>query len=112
METFDVSNKYYVYVLYSLKDYGLYIGFTTDLKKRLTNHSKGRSVATKHRTPLKLIHYEYFISRSDAKAREVFLKSGYGREQLTKILKNTSEKCLKFSSCFVLHNKHSIEDSN
>lgn len=84
----DVS-RYYVYILLSLRDHGLYIGFTTDLKRRLTQHSKSQVTATKLRVPLKLIHYEYFIDKADAKAREEFLKSGYGRVQLQEFLKRT-----------------------
>ena len=92
-ETSDVSNhKFYTYILYSLKDKGLYIGFTNNLKNCLALHAKGQVVATKSRTPLKLIHYEYFINRSDAEAREKFLKSGYGRKQFKEILKHTLEK--------------------
>jgi putative endonuclease len=89
METFDVSSKYYVYVLYSLKDKGLYIGFTTDLKRRLIEHAKGLSKATKLRRPFLLIHYEYFINKADAKVREKFLKSVFGREQLKQALKRS-----------------------
>lgn len=92
METSDVSSKYYIYILYSLKDQGLYIGYTTDLKNRLTQHSKNQATSTKLRTPFKLIHYEYFIDKKDAKAREKYLKSGYGRKQLNQILKRTFEK--------------------
>lgn len=91
-ETSDVSprqTRYYVYILFSLKDKGLYIGFTNDLKVRLKQHANGKVDATKNRTPLKLIHYEYFINEKDAKAREKFLKSGYGRKQFKEILKNT-----------------------
>ena len=84
----DVS-RFYVYILFSLKDRGLYIGFTADLKKRLILHSKSQVTSTKLRTPFKLIHYEYFINKSDAKAREEFLKSGFGRKQLKEILKRT-----------------------
>ena len=108
METCDVSEKFYVYVLYSLKDHGLYIGFTTNLKKRLTTHSKGQSVATKNRTPLKLIHYEYFVDKADAKAREVFLKSGFGRQQLNQVLKKTFETYLKTKSGFAFRNKRLV----
>jgi putative endonuclease len=79
---------YYVYVLFSRKDDGLYIGYTEDLKSRLGEHFKGRVVATKHRRPLLLIHYEAFTNKKDAKAREVFLKSGFGRSQLRKALQN------------------------
>lgn len=92
-ETSDVStHRFYVYILYSLHDKGFYIGFSTDLKARLTRHSKGEVTATKFRRPLKLIHYEYFINEEDAKAREEFLKSGYGRRQLKDILKRTFTK--------------------
>lgn len=89
-ETFDVSHsKFYVYILYSYKDGKFYIGFTNNLKKRLTEHANGKVMSTKNRLPLKLIHYEYFINRKDAEAREKFLKSGYGRQQFKEILKNT-----------------------
>jgi putative endonuclease len=88
-ETSDVSVRFYVYILYSVKDNKFYIGFTNNLKKRLTEHANGKVEATKNRIPLKLIHYEYFINLSDAKAREKFLKSGYGRKQFKEILKHT-----------------------
>lgn len=91
-ETSDVSSsktRFYVYILFSQKDKGLYIGFTNNLKNRLTLHANGSVDATKSRTPLKLIHYEYFINEQDAKVREEFLKSGYGRKQFKEILKNT-----------------------
>ncbi|HEX7042895.1 MAG TPA: GIY-YIG nuclease family protein [Patescibacteria group bacterium] len=89
-ETSDVStSKFYTYVLYSLKDLGFYIGYTNNLKRRLIQHAKGEVEATKNRIPVKLIHYEYFVNEEDAKARETFLKSGYGRKQLKEILKKT-----------------------
>ena len=79
----------YVYVLKSKKDSGLYIGFTSDLKKRFKEHNSGYSKSTKSRIPFKLIYYESFINISDTRAREIYLKSGYGRKQLGDILKNT-----------------------
>lgn len=90
-ETSDVSTvaRFYIYILYSLRDKGWYIGFTTNLKNRLSEHARGRVSATRLRTPLKLIHYEYFINATDAKAREKYLKSGYGREQIKAFLKRT-----------------------
>lgn len=91
IKTSDVllSNKYYIYVLFSLKDRKFYIGFTINLKNRLIGHAHGLVVSTRNRRPLKLIHYEYFIDKADAKAREVFLKSGFGRNQLKESLKRT-----------------------
>lgn len=70
-KTSDVSSlKFYTYILYSFNDKGLYIGFTNNLKNRLTLHVKGQVTATQKRLPVKLIHYEYFINEQDAKARE------------------------------------------
>lgn len=79
---------YYVYILHSTKDSGLYIGYTTDLKRRLPEHKNGTSKSTKYRIPVQLIHYEAFREIADAKAREKYLKSGYGREQLRNQLKH------------------------
>lgn len=89
-ETSDVSlNKYFVYILNSQKDHKLYIGYTTNLESRLIEHKFGRVTSTKNRRPLQLILYEAFIDKSDALAREKFLKSGFGREQMKKAMKST-----------------------
>jgi putative endonuclease len=65
---------FYVYVLKSLKDEKLYIGFTRDLRKRLQEHDTGMSQATRYRAPFELIYYEAFKSENDAKRREIKLK--------------------------------------
>jgi putative endonuclease len=85
----DQKSKWYVYVLFCLKSRNLNIGFTHDLKKRLIMHSSGNVRSTKYRLPVLLIHYEYFINEADAKAGEIFLKSGYGLSQLKNILPKT-----------------------
>jgi len=82
---------YYVYLLISEKDRGFYIGFSQNLRRRLKEHNSGKNVSTKHRKPWQLIYYEAFSNEKDAKAREVYLKSGYGRDQIKSILKNTLE---------------------
>lgn len=79
---------FYVYILFSLIDRKLYIGYSQDLKTRIKDHLKGKVRATKNRVPLKLIHYEAYGNQKDAKAREKFLKSGFGRNQLKKSLQN------------------------
>jgi putative endonuclease len=84
----SVEKFYYVYVLFSLKDKKLYIGYTKDIFKRFDLHKEGKVSSTKNRRPLILIFYEAFTKRKDAKSREVFLKSGFGRNELKKCLKN------------------------
>jgi putative endonuclease len=78
---------YYTYVLKSIKDGELYIGYTADLKKRISRHNKGQNIATKPHIPYRIIHFEGFLNRIDAKNREIFLKSGWGLRSIKTMLK-------------------------
>ena len=64
--------QYCVYVLYSLKDNNFYIGYTTNLHERLTDHLLGNSQATKFRKPFILLFCEYFLSKHHAIRREKY----------------------------------------
>ena len=77
---------HYVYVLRSLKDGNLYTGYTTDLRQRVANHTAGKAPFTRNRRPLQLIYHEAYLLQNDAKARELFLKSGYGKRFIRKQL--------------------------
>lgn len=77
-------SMYYVYVLQSETDAGLYIGYSSDLKRRISQHQAGESQATAYRGPWQLIYYEAYRMRQDAEGRERFLKSGAGRRYLSK----------------------------
>lgn len=79
---------HYVYVLQSKKDTLLYTGCTNNLQRRFKMHNTGKVFSTMNRVPLKLIYYEAFLDRSDAFSRERWLKTGWGRNQLQKILSN------------------------
>ena len=83
---------YCVYVLHSVADDHLYVGFSTDLKQRLTDHFQGRVPATAPRRPLHLVHVEYYLSRNDAIRREKYLKSTKGKRTLRLMLQNSLEK--------------------
>jgi putative endonuclease len=83
---------FYVYVLKSLKDNGLYIGFTSNLRQRLTEHNEGKSLATNPRKPFKLIFYEAYENKYDALRREKYFKTGRGRTSLNLMLKETLSK--------------------
>lgn len=73
---------YYVYILQSQKTKELYKGSAEDLRKRVVEHNAGKVTATKHATPWKLLYYEAFVSKTDARREELFLKSGKGRERI------------------------------
>jgi putative endonuclease len=73
---------HYVYVLRSLSDDGLYVGYSANLRRRLVQHNEGAALATSRRGPWKLIYYEAYLERIDALGREKYLKSGGGRRFL------------------------------
>ena len=81
----------YVYVLKSKKDDNLYVGCTNNLQKRITLHNKGQVESTHLRNPFKLLFYEAFVDSTDAFEREQWLKTGWGRNQLKTMLRNTLE---------------------
>ena len=65
---------YFVYILQSLRTKRLYIGVTSNLKKRLKEHNTGKNKATKRYTPWVLIYCEIYRSKKDALTRERKLK--------------------------------------
>jgi putative endonuclease len=73
---------FYVYVLRSVTDNSLYIGYSTNLRKRFAQHIQGDAFATSYRGPWKLIYYEAYLEQADALGRERYLKSGAGRRFL------------------------------
>lgn len=87
---------FYTYILQSLKDSTLYVGFTEDLRSRLAKHNRRENISTRSRAPFKLIHYEAFINEQDAKSREKYLKSGWGLRSLKTLLANYFSKSSVF----------------
>ncbi len=79
---------HYVYVLLSLKDNKFYIGYSSDLKRRLKEHETGGSNSTKKRLPFKLVYYEAHTNKEDAKRREKYFKTSKGKSSLKQILRN------------------------
>ena len=72
---------FYTYVL-MCADGNLYIGSTTDLQRRLSQHEAAEVSATAHRSPVRLVYYEACRSEKAARLREKQLKTGYGRRYL------------------------------
>jgi len=78
---------YHVYVLKSLKNEKLYVGFTRKtVQERLKEHNEGKNVWTRNNGPFVVMHFEKFHSRKQALLREKYLKSGAGRKFLRKFL--------------------------
>ena len=69
-----------VYILESTQFGKLYTGLTDDLTNRLKKHNAGGVRSTKAYKPYKIIHTEHFTNKTEARRRELFLKSGQGRK--------------------------------
>ena len=80
---------YYTYILQSLKNEKLYVGYTKDLRRRFLEHNNKQGGSyTKSNAPFKIIFYEAYLNREDAVGAERFFKTGYGREVLKSKIKN------------------------
>jgi len=82
---------YYVYVLRNTGTGMMYIGSTSNLKRRFLEHQEGKSLFTRKNKKggkWQLVYFEGYPNKADAKSREKFLKGGSGRNYLKKQLKN------------------------
>lgn len=80
---------FYVYVLKSLKDHLLYIGFTSfHPNKRLIEHNKGDTISTNPRRPFMLLYYEAHTSEEDARRREKYFKTDKGKSSIKQMVRN------------------------
>ena len=69
----------YVYLLQSESVIGQrYVGVTSDLKQRFTDHNAGKSPHTSKYVPWKLVAYVAFSDEQKAETFERCLKSGSG----------------------------------
>ncbi len=70
---------HYVYLLQSEASVGeRYVGVTSDLRRRLTDHNARKSPHTSKYAPGKLVTYVAFSNKEKADSFESYLKSGSG----------------------------------
>ena len=79
---------FYTYVLKSKKDGMFYTGSTNDLRRRIKEHQSGKMYATSKRTPLELVYYEACLNDHDARKREKYLKTTWGKRYIKNRLKS------------------------
>ena len=78
---------FYVYVIESIKNEELYIGYSSDLRRRFQEHNQGLNFSTKRYKPWKCIYYESCLHEKDAKRREKYFKTSQGQRLLKRRLK-------------------------
>ena len=86
---------FYTYVLKTKKGNELYIGYTSNLKKRFIEHNQGLNFSTKSFRPWEIIYYEACVDKSDAERRENYLKTTQGGRMLKIRIKNYFKQCGK-----------------
>jgi len=80
---------YTVYVLRSLRNGGLYVGVTKrSAEERLQEHNAAKTEGNRNRLPYELVYTENYTSFELALRREVFLKTGKGRQVLKNVITN------------------------
>ena len=76
---------YYVYILKSLNYRKSYVGSSNDVERRLQEHNTGKSLYTRRHKPWIILKTEEFNNYKEARKKELFYKSGIGREELRKL---------------------------
>ena len=92
----ELKRIYYVYVIKSLKDGRLYTGQTSNLKRRLVEHTSGQTKSIKGRGTFRLVYFETFTNKTAAIKRENFLKTGQGRILKRKLIESFPKEKLTF----------------
>jgi len=82
---------YYVYLLQGRGGF-LYVGSTSDLRRRFSEHNNREELSTKYYAPFRLIYYEAYCDKKDALIRERSLKHhssaiGHLKRRIKNILK-------------------------
>ena len=72
----------YMYTVYVLQDKNgkLYKGLTNNLKRRLQEHKRGKTITTNKMANIKLIYKEEFSNFDQARKRELYFKTAAGRK--------------------------------
>jgi len=78
----------YTYVLQSLRDNKFYTGSTNDLQTRIKEHQDGKVPSTRYRRSFRIIYYEACLNDHDARLREQYLKTAWGKRYIKNRLKN------------------------
>jgi putative endonuclease len=65
---------HHVYLLKSSQGNHFYVGYTSDIDRRLAEHHQGKVYYTKRYRPWRLVYFETFFDEAQAKERERKLK--------------------------------------
>lgn len=85
----------YLWYVYALQgERRIYVGMTSDLRRRIAEHQQGKTHTTQRIGVFRLIYYEAFLSKKDASQQERYYKTGSGREVLRRKLEHSLQSDL------------------
>ena len=76
---------FWVYAISSLNRSYIYVGLTSGLESRIARHNKGYEKTTKPYRPFVLLFSEQVNTKTDARERKKYWKSGIGKEKLRRL---------------------------
>ena len=80
----------FTYILFSQKLNKYYVGSTTDLERRLTEHNRGKEKFTSLGVPWVLVYKDSFEFLIDARKREGHIKKQKSRIYIENLIKNSA----------------------
>ena len=72
---------FYVYLLKSGKDGSFYVGQTDNLEARIIRHNSGFVSSTRKKIPWRIVGYEEYQVRDEARWREYNIKRSYSKKK-------------------------------
>ena len=75
-----------VYAIYDKFCNEIYVGLTNNLDRRIKEHTRGQTQYTKKVVNINLIYTEEFVNYKNARKKEIYLKSGCGKEFLKTLI--------------------------
>ncbi len=86
-----------IYIIYNINKGKTYVGYTSDLEKRLLRHNgflknKKSSYTSKNKGFWRLIYFEKYNSRQEVFKREKWFKTGIGRDFIKRNLGDWLER--------------------
>jgi putative endonuclease len=93
----ESPNQYIVYAICSIHRNYIYVGMTSNLIRRFSQHNSGYERTTKPYSPFNLLYSEECVDRPNARIREKYWKSGIGKEKLRKLRMELFSDHIEFS---------------
>lgn len=70
-----------MYFIKSDIDQSVYVGSTSDLKRRFDQHNKGKVRSTKSKRPYRLVYYEAYLTLKQVRKREYEIKKSWSKKE-------------------------------